>query len=779
MSVKSLPGSNRYPSNAGFPLSGAIRRDRGTATASESGIEGKAGRFLRDPNLRAALYAEAEGKCVQCGEFLGFGWHADHIVPWSSTHRTNVFEMQAMCAACNERKGDKQMPRISQFEFDLGQFRRGQLEAFDVTTKRVLQGRETHTAIVLPTRYGKTDFMLMTGLYLMNQEAVSGMLIITPNLVLRNQVVNLDKLRSSLRRYRAKVERIRPDGTRSRGIDPYNIVDTPRIERLVPHAPIAATTSMVYNNIPLFSYWIDHLKHTTGVPPIVFVDEAHTASNLTAWGQTINALAEAGSFIVLCTATPYRSDGLPIPGFQVTTTYEDELTKRQQVGAHVYQMRGRRVVHLLTAHHTTTFQEAWQESVICGISREPFDVNLREHGIVGYSDQWLSELGERDARRALSKVVRSPEAVRTGVKKLLRNLSIRQKDAPETAGIVFVGNDDGRDSETGDDDYEANRYANLVKRIVQEECKASSGTRELNAVIATSSVGDASQVIEDFQKGTGDILIVKMMASAGLDIARLKVALDLSTVRTAGSFVQRTMRICTRWERDGRAPILKALYITPDDSMGREYYQRLIHDLGGDASTVVWEEGEELTDGAGPESPQPPLTEYEVIGTALGNVLEDEDGTVGPGNLLPVVDSLLDDLPFTTREIGKGRLSNRLYEAVREAGGVIADESIESAPPQLTATAEGDDLVDNTQQRMELKRRQLVRLVKRHVAFKITQDKDRTGQAMQWMWRDLYKRAGVPWRRGIEPGQLLKSLDEPTLDKLFHTMREISDGGID
>jgi 5-methylcytosine-specific restriction endonuclease McrA len=36
---------------------------------------------------------------------LGDDWHADHIVPWSTTHRTNVQEMQALCRRCNLAKG--------------------------------------------------------------------------------------------------------------------------------------------------------------------------------------------------------------------------------------------------------------------------------------------------------------------------------------------------------------------------------------------------------------------------------------------------------------------------------------------------------------------------------------------------------------------------------------------------------------------------------------------------------------------------------------------------
>ena len=438
------------------------------------------------------------------------------------------------------------MAQFSEFTFNREPFRQGQLGAFDVTTKRVMQDRERHTAIVLPTRYGKTDFMLLTGLYLMRHEAVSGMLIMTPNRVLRNQATDDNKLLSSLRRYEVAVKRLMPDGKERAGIDPYNVNEAPRPERLINHAPIVATTQMVHSNMRSFRMWIDHLKYKTGgVPPIVFVDEAHTASNLSAWGGTIQEVSDAGAYIVLCTATPYRTDGRPIPGFDVTTTHDEErITKLERVGAHVYRVRGRRVVHMLTAHHTTTFQEAWQESVICGITREPFAVNLRQHGIDGYSDQWLSDLNPTDARKALSRVVRSPLAIRTGAQKLVKNLlRIRQKDAPQTAGIVFVGNDDGRDmEETSDADTQVNEYANLVKSAIEEECATYPQGRKLNAVIATTAVSDAAKLIEDFQQGTGDILIVKMMASVGLDIARLKVALDLSSVRTDGSFVQRVMR---------------------------------------------------------------------------------------------------------------------------------------------------------------------------------------------------------------------------------------------
>lgn len=64
-------------------------------------------RTLRSKRLRALLYLAADGKCQRCGADLGPDWQADHVVPWRVTRRTNVHEMQALCARCNREKGGK------------------------------------------------------------------------------------------------------------------------------------------------------------------------------------------------------------------------------------------------------------------------------------------------------------------------------------------------------------------------------------------------------------------------------------------------------------------------------------------------------------------------------------------------------------------------------------------------------------------------------------------------------------------------------------------------
>jgi len=55
------------------------------------------------------LYYSQDGKCAICGCELPDDWHADHIVPYVVSQRTNVHEMQALCPKCNLRKGDKML----------------------------------------------------------------------------------------------------------------------------------------------------------------------------------------------------------------------------------------------------------------------------------------------------------------------------------------------------------------------------------------------------------------------------------------------------------------------------------------------------------------------------------------------------------------------------------------------------------------------------------------------------------------------------------------------
>lgn len=66
-------------------------------------------RTLRSKKLRTALWIAAGGRCQMCGCEINKSFHADHVVPWSITKQTNVHDMQALCRACNLKKGSSVM----------------------------------------------------------------------------------------------------------------------------------------------------------------------------------------------------------------------------------------------------------------------------------------------------------------------------------------------------------------------------------------------------------------------------------------------------------------------------------------------------------------------------------------------------------------------------------------------------------------------------------------------------------------------------------------------
>jgi 5-methylcytosine-specific restriction enzyme A len=66
-------------------------------------------RVLRSAKQRALLWLSTDGRCARCGEELAEdAFEADHIEPYSKTHRTNVHEMQPLCKQCNREKGNRE-----------------------------------------------------------------------------------------------------------------------------------------------------------------------------------------------------------------------------------------------------------------------------------------------------------------------------------------------------------------------------------------------------------------------------------------------------------------------------------------------------------------------------------------------------------------------------------------------------------------------------------------------------------------------------------------------
>jgi len=147
------------------------------------------GRSLRSKRLRSVLFRAADGRCQICGCELTEAWHADHIVPWVVSKRTNVHEMQALCPECNLRKGIS-MQTESVFKFS-AEFREqsGQRAMWDLAANVDLHKKNSFFAH-LCTGYGKT--LLSYGMFavLKSRGLVDCMLVLVPGDDQRTQFVD-------------------------------------------------------------------------------------------------------------------------------------------------------------------------------------------------------------------------------------------------------------------------------------------------------------------------------------------------------------------------------------------------------------------------------------------------------------------------------------------------------------------------------------------------------------------------------------------------------------
>lgn len=149
-------------------------------------------RTLRNKKLRAALYAAYDGKCAICGDPLPDDWHADHIVPWVVSQRTNLFEMQPLCPKCNQRKGTKYMREWEQALFSAGlqwplkhEPYRGQREFLEKATKP----HRPIEVVVLPTGYGKTILQIVYSAFAVRTKKVRHVILLVPRDNLRSSMV--------------------------------------------------------------------------------------------------------------------------------------------------------------------------------------------------------------------------------------------------------------------------------------------------------------------------------------------------------------------------------------------------------------------------------------------------------------------------------------------------------------------------------------------------------------------------------------------------------------
>lgn len=525
-------------------------------------------RRLRSRKKRAQLFLDYGGKCANCKSNL-INWHADHKIPYVLIRKTDYVNMQPLCPVCNLKKGMKVLsPKNNDFyerlnlglHVDIAPFRIGQKGAFNCIVEKVMDHSPT-ISIVLPTRYGKSDVIRASAIELIERGVAEGVLIAAPCKFLRDQLTQKKKIDEMVVRYTIAT---------SRPIT-YDVLDGFRfpIFQNQEHF-VSLTTQMLATNADQICEYIKQYIKKTGKLFLVYIDESHSQSDVNTWGAVVPKIIAAGGIVILCTATPYRDDGKKIPGFKCFIENQREKMRhvpRQHDDPDKYWVDIYKDIEgdlRLEADYEYTFKKAWAEgNVICKVSRGEFDVVVK---IPNKSDDdmkeiKISEMSRPECRKYFGRVVRDPKVIQGGVEKLLNRLIDYRLSEPSAQAIIFCGND-----VDDEDDGHAKQIATEIS------CQST----KFKVVIATSKQDDADVLIKQFGEGKGDILIVKQMASLGMDIPPIKLGLDLSAVRTLAAFIQRMMRTATMWGKNEVAHL-----IIPSDVNGLALWNGFIEENGG------------------------------------------------------------------------------------------------------------------------------------------------------------------------------------------------------
>ena len=218
---------------------------------------------------KTLLYIAADGKCENCGEELGAGWHADHIHPYSKNGATALVNGQALCPECNLKKGKDSMAQ------DL---REWQQEALD---QYMQEAKENFLAVATPGA-GKTTWALTVANTLLERRDVQRIIVVVPSRELSNQWTQNSMPGVELREY---------DGTEAVDKAGYNgiVVSYQGVS-----GNVGALVARALSRSP---------KRT-----LVIFDEIHHAADQKSFGQALLSVFGSVERRLLLTGTPWRSD---------------------------------------------------------------------------------------------------------------------------------------------------------------------------------------------------------------------------------------------------------------------------------------------------------------------------------------------------------------------------------------------------------------------------------------------------------------------------------------
>ena len=231
------------------------------------------------PRQKYALFVAANGRCSSCGSKLRDGWHADHSIPFSFGGDTDVVNGQAMCPACNMRKGSSVKSPL----------RKWQIEAL-----RVFVGHKSNRFLLeaCPAA-GKTRFYAEAAKSKLTEGEATRIIVVVPIVTLKRQTAKAFQEAGLSLHFAYE------------NPSQYSMYDSP--------FPTGAFEGMVVTYAQVAKRPDLYRKFSSERSTLVILDEIHHGNEQETWGRSLQTSFDSARFVLSGSGTPFRIDGRAIP----------------------------------------------------------------------------------------------------------------------------------------------------------------------------------------------------------------------------------------------------------------------------------------------------------------------------------------------------------------------------------------------------------------------------------------------------------------------------------
>lgn len=659
---------------------------------------------------RAALFLAADGHCERCGTELQPGWHADHTNPYSAGGPTDVTNGQALCPACNLKKGTNVIKP------------RGWQEKF--ATKYHLHAGSDFLCVACPGA-GKTLASALVAADLLREGVIDRILIVAPSAPLRQQWANAfgklgiiidantmnDQRTRENHQHNWVGERDRQDGKLVRGW-------------VVTYASLAAN--------PAYHRILNSRKRTLAI-----LDEVHHLGDQAAWGDAAQEALNVCVRRLHLSGTPFRHDGAHIPFVTYHPNghpkagyprFADDEQLGPFPGGFDYSYGKaladkpapvRPIVFEMFDGDVSWFDAAELQDRNVRLSDKNLGRRLRGKAnrmALNASGQWLAEaLTAADNRLS----------------------ALREEGDPQAKGLVVCI-----------DTEHADAVAKVLAQVTGVSVPIAVSTRLISGVEKDVSE-QARKTIGSFGGSDKRWLVAVAMVSEGVDIPQLRVGVYATNKRTELFFRQVIGRFVRKREDLPDDVDQTAHLFVPKEPVVMELAEKVTDEVGGAiVSRDVEDEGEaQARSGAGGQRSLFADTFQESTGEAAGFLLP------GAGQF--------------GQERAEKLAAESGYPVAIVLGVMQAQERLGFGgfgPGQAAATVPQQRSAEPFEQRQKARRDALSQIVKQVAGRRLQRGGGKFGEHATAVWAEIYDGTGIP---------KVGRADVPELDKAITYAREM------